>query len=151
MSPDAARIGVITFSDTAERRFDLKTYSRKEDVMHNINYLPYKRGRTNIADAISLAKDSFSPTFGGRNNVNKFIILVTDGHSNVNSEQTLPVAIEARVANIYMVVVGIESQPTLEMKGIASDPDSEYLFTLSRYDQLLTTFPRLANAVCDGA
>ena len=52
--PERVQVGLLTYADTATRRFQLQTFTQKEDVLHAIDSMPYSRGRTNAADALTM-------------------------------------------------------------------------------------------------
>lgn len=90
----------------------------------------------------------FTSFNGDRAGDPNYCIAITDGHSNINSEQTIPAADEARQADITMVAVGIGENGHVdraELNGIANDPDNAYAFLMETEDQLETT----ANAILD--
>ncbi len=56
------RIGVMTFSDDAQRKFALDEYRTRNDAVTAVRAIPYRMGRTNTADAIRFARTNmFSP------------------------------------------------------------------------------------------
>ena len=59
--------------------------------------VPYSRGRTATAAALRMLYERmFTVEFGDRSNVPNYAVVITDGESTVNPEQTLPEAIEVR-------------------------------------------------------
>ena len=36
------RVGIATFSDTTEVQFHLSTYQTREDILHAIEYIPFR-------------------------------------------------------------------------------------------------------------
>lgn len=150
--PGRTRVGLVQFSDNAVDRFFLNTYENKQDVIHGIRMLEYTRGRTNIADAISKMASQFSAIRGDRANVPNIGVLVSDGFATVNRERSLPEAIAARIAGIHIMVAAPEGNVNnLEYQGIASDPDSQNIFTVGSYNNLNTIVTPVVNAMCDDA
>lgn len=67
-------------------------YRDKQEVLNAIGFYP-DRGRTNTQDALSLlGREMFSTSRGARQGVADIAILVTDGYSNVNEQNTVPEA-----------------------------------------------------------
>ena len=54
--PCRTRIGAVRFGDSADVQFDLNDYSTKQDVQHALRRIQYVGGRTNIADALRIAR-----------------------------------------------------------------------------------------------
>ena len=152
VSPNRARIGVITYSDDAIFRFSLNQYSSKKDTLTAIDRIPYTSGKTNTAEALALlSSDMFTVANGDRDGVDNVAIIVSDGESNINREATIPQAIQARANGIHLAVATMEYNPNnLELKGIASDPDEENIFNVRRYSQLGNMVDNIVGITCDG-
>ena len=66
-------------------------------TLQAVERMEYVRGRTNTAEALRLLyTEMFTPFNGDRVDVPNYAIVITDGESNINSENTLPEAIAAR-------------------------------------------------------
>lgn len=124
LGDNGARYGAIYFSDTAVKAFDLNTYKLQEDIIIAIKSIPFMGQRTNIADALAIANGGmFSTGSGGRNDAAKFVVIFTDGKSNVKPELTIPNAISLRENTAKIMVIGIGADAdTLELRGMASEP-----------------------------
>ena len=86
----------------------MNTFTSKEDVLQAIDLLRYLAGKTNTAAALNLLRTQmFTPANGDRLDIPNFAIVVTDGQSNVDRENTLPEAILARAAGIQIIVVSV--------------------------------------------
>ena len=60
----------------------------------------------------------FTSGNGDRSNAPNFIILLTDGESNVRADDTVPRAIDARISGATIITVGIGSDVNmLELRG----------------------------------
>ena len=118
-------MGIVSFSDDASLQIRLDQYKHKEDLMQAIKGLPYLRGRTHTASALRLTREElFSTSNGDRTDVADLAILISDGYSNINPEQTIPEAILAREAGIDIIVASIENDVgNLELRG-NSQPSS---------------------------
>ena len=151
VAQDRTRVGVVVYSDDAEVKFQLNTYPSKQDVLSAIRSQRWIQGRTNTAAALNIMTQTmFTPANGDRYDVPNYAIVVTDGESNVQKEQTLPSAIAARLAGIHLMVVTVSEKPNLELKGIASDPDDNNLLYVNRFDLLPTITDTLVSNMCDG-
>lgn len=149
--PDATRVGLLTFNDDANVQFHLNTYQSREDVLHAIEMVPYERGRTNMADALQKAREEMLTSGNGaRDDAPDMIIMITDGRATVNPDRTLPEAIETKLAGVHIVVAAAEQSDTsLELKGIASDPDAANLFAVDNFQDMPTIAPNVVSATCN--
>ena len=113
--------------------------------------MPFLAGKTNTASALNMARTQmFTVANGDRLNVPNFVIIITDGQSNINPTQTLPEAIEARISGIHIIVVSInQAPPNLEIRGMASAPDSNNILSITDFSQLTTIQQTLIQATCD--
>lgn len=88
---------------------------------------------------------------GGRDTAKHIAIVLTDGNSNINADDTIQKAIDSRASGIHIIVIGIGDQlNSIEMNGIASDPTPETVFFATSYRDLPEIVDELVNAVCDG-
>ncbi|ELU08766.1 hypothetical protein CAPTEDRAFT_228894 [Capitella teleta] len=147
----AARIGVVTYSDVVKVEFHLNDYQTAEDVEQAVGMIPYGAGGTDTAEALRTIRESmFTEARGDREDYPNFIVIVTDGISTVNKEETLPEAIISRMAGIHIIVVSAESDSNnLELKGMASPPVVSNIFTTDRYDELPGLVDGVVAAMCD--
>jgi len=147
---DRTRISLITYSDNAAVRFHLNQFSRKEDIIQVVKSQLWIQGKTNTAEALRLARtDVFQEEKGDRFDVPNYLIVVTDGQSNINAQMTVKEAVQARIEGAHIIVVTVTDKPTLEIKGIASDPDDQNILFVENFSMLPTLSDRLVNAVCD--
>ena len=152
VSEDRVRIGLVTYGDSARVRFHLNSYKFKEDVLQAIESTDFSRGRTATADALNqMRMNMFVQSRGDRPDVPNFAIVVTDGQSNVNPEDTIPEAIQARIEGIHIMAVTVMPEgPNLEIKGIASDPDEYNMFNVQNFNDLSDMVSNLVGGVCNG-
>ena len=95
ISSARTRVGVISYADTAALRFPLNQYSTKQDILHAISLIPFTEGKTNTQDGLRMAKDElFSAGAGDRPDVPNVLVVFTDGVSNVEQLNTVPMAIQ---------------------------------------------------------
>ena len=98
----------------------------------------YRGGKrtTNTQAAIKLMReDVFSTSHGDRNGVANVAIIVTDGFSNVNPEQTIPEATKAKDQGIQLYTVSLMQEYNLaELNAIASDPDNNHVIIVGKDD-----------------
>ena len=97
-----------------------------------------------------MREDVFTIANGDREDVPNYAIVISDGESNVDPEDTLPEAIESRIRGIHIIVVTVTKKPNLEMKGIASDPDDKNILYVENFSMLPDLVEVLIGGMCDG-
>ena len=153
MNFERARIGLVTFGDDATTQFELDSYRTKEEVINAMSFLPNK-GRTNTQAALSRVRTRLLTSGGGaRNGVPDVAILVTDGHSNVNEENTIPEAtrLKDNGAALYVVAIGdeIDLGEINEMAGKRGEPSQGYVYRVLNDDEIDERADELAETLCD--
>jgi hypothetical protein len=79
----------------------------------------------------------------------KVLLLLTDGYSN--GIKPLQPADQLRDLGVSIFSIGVgPSVSQSELKEIASDPDSDYVFTLSSFNQLASFVDRVSSVSCSG-
>lgn len=87
---------------------------------------------------------------GGRSGVVNVGIVITDGQSQ-NFSLTVSEAAKARDEGIEMYAVGVGPKiKFIELQGIASDPDSQYVYTVEDFDSLIQKKDFFAQQHCKG-
>jgi len=86
---------------------------------------------------------------GDRPNVQNYVIVVTDGYSNVDQQNTIPDAMLIKNTGtiIYSLAVGPSPQES-ELDGIASSPSSQYVIPLLTRGDVNATVNILLNNLC---
>lgn len=152
MTYQRAKIGLITFGDSATLQFDLNTYGSKEEVITALSFLPNK-GKTNTQDALSMARNRVLTSSGGaRNGVPDIAVLITDGYSNVNRGNTIPEAqrLKDNGAALYVVAIGneVDMDEINAMAGKGGEPSQNYVYRIPEDYLLLERADDLVNALC---
>jgi len=86
------RVGLVKFSLSVntDGAFNLSSYSSVADVQSAISSLTYGQGRTNTAAALAHVRTTMlTSAAGDRSDVPNAVVVMTDGKSNVNVDQTL--------------------------------------------------------------
>lgn len=145
-----SRISVVTFSDKAELIFPLNAYDKQQDILQAIENIRYTQGRTNIAAALRLVRETvFNQNNGDRTSAPNVLLLISDGSPTVEIDETIPEAIEARQNGIIIQMISVERKIDLKTKAIASKPHDSNIFFVKRYSQLSTIIKPVADSVCD--
>jgi len=126
IGPRESLAGVIQFSTSFRIEFNLLEYTDRTSLLTALNpNLHYIRGYTNTAGALDLLLTSAqNGSMGLRLNHPHIAIVITDGKSNINENETIPNAQRVHASNIFQQVyaVGVGNFDAVELNAIASDP-----------------------------
>ncbi|XP_076459446.1 LOW QUALITY PROTEIN: uncharacterized protein LOC143292771 [Babylonia areolata] len=149
IGPDATQVGVATFSTNARAQFYLNQYHDKRQLQDAISAIDFEYGNTNTAAGLKLVRSGmFSKRRGNRPDVPDYAIVITDGLSNVNAEQTVPEAELAQKQGVHILAIGIGVSDNWELRAIASEPVDRNAILLQEYKDLLGVSDQLLNATC---
>ena len=88
---------------------------------------------------------------GSRSDAHRMAVFISDGHSNINQQNTIPSAIDLRQTGCVVLVCAIGTHIGWdELFGIASDPQAFTVFAVNSYDLLSTIVDPLRTATADG-
>ncbi len=152
MAFDRTRVAVVTFGTSVTIQFDLNAYRDKQEVLNAISFYP-NRGRTNTQAAINrMHYELFSSSRGDRAGVPNVGILVTDGYSNVNEQNTLPEADRAKNKDIGIFAIAIGDEVDMgEINGIAgrgAEPPDSYVYRVRRDGDINSVADQLSERLC---
>ena len=134
-----SRIGVISFSYFAELSIKLDEHDNQHTFNKAVDDIPNMGSTTRIDRALRLAqKELFDERNGARFQVNKILILLTDGSQtqDTDSEDPATIAKEIRDSGIQMLTVGIGPGTNgSELSRIAGGRQNTY--STENFDKLL--------------
>jgi len=149
VGPNQARVGIVTYADLASTNFDLNAYSSSTTIR---NALAFSKagGATNTQEAIRLASDEvFTQARGDRSGVKNVMVVVTDGLSTVQPQNTIPQAMTAKGKGIEMFTVGIGPDVNAnEINGMASEPRQAHTVFVRDASQVATGATQLLDLLC---
>ena len=155
ISEQGVHVGVVTFSDDSNIEFLLDAYYDKNALTAAILGILYKGGNTNTSSGLRRMQNNvFDPTNqglrGDRLDVQNLAIVITDGGSNVNKEDTIPSADRAKADGIKIVAVGItRSVNETELRGISSTGiEGETLFRSDDFNVADDIVQTIVNQTC---
>lgn len=143
------RVGVMTYSDSSTIQFNLNEYSDKASVLNAISFAQVS-GFTNTQDALRVLRTQMFNSAGDRPGVQNVAIVMTDGLSNVQQDNTIPEAQLAQQSGITVMAVGIQDQDGInyvEIEGISSNPSTTNSFFLT--DDNEDAISAMANSILD--
>ena len=147
IGPTQTQVGVITFASDAVTEFELNKYTDKIDVQTAINQITHRGGGTDIGKALDLAKTNCFANARGPP-YPKIAILITDGVS-VAGAVTAADRLKGTGVKIYSIGVG-NNVNIQELNGIASDPDTDYVYRVDNFDSITAIKGALVKEVCEG-
>jgi collagen type VI alpha len=151
VSLNDTRIAAVSYSDSYAPQFFLNRYSTKQDVQLALRRIPFIGNRTNTASALQYMKDQiFTAANGDRADAPNFAFVLTDGNSNINQPNTIPMAVAARNQGINMIAFAVGTDVNLfELRNIASEPYNQTIFNVMSSADLPTLVLPMVKAVCD--
>ena len=142
-------VGLITYSGNAEVKYRFADISNQTDLENALDTLRINGTGRNIGKALDLARtDLFNQSTPGRNvNVRNILVVVTDGPSD--DDLAVP-TYALKDNNVTIFSVGVDRYVRGQLNEMASDPDSEHVFTIDFYDGLGRSMPPLKDAIIRG-
>ncbi|XP_074874897.1 integrin alpha-X-like isoform X1 [Buteo buteo] len=130
------------FSDVVLTHFDFNTFRRSRDPIELLKHVRQRQSSTRTATAIwTVLTDMFSRARGAREDVNKILIVITDGKKyddNLEYSQVIPLADKMGVTR-YAIGVGsafVDPDAVEELRTIASKPSEDHVFRVDNFDAL---------------
>ncbi|CAH1789223.1 unnamed protein product [Owenia fusiformis] len=136
--PETYRVGVITFSDTAEVQFYLTSYTSTENITEAISQIQASPGATNIAAAFTSLGDIFNIANGDSELNPNVAVLMSDGVATVDTELTYTYAQYHKDSNVRVISLGI---------GPAIDVQSLEALASGSLDVILATDANFRNSI----
>ncbi len=123
MGADATRVGVVVYGNQAYVEIKLGEYDSKSDLRDAISEIDYDPNKgTNTSGGILLMREEFHD-HQVTSSVTKIAVIITDGKSTRDADDTVPNAEAARDEGIKIVVIGVtESIDEDELRLMSSEP-----------------------------
>lgn len=128
------RFSLITYSTDVQIVFSLGRYKDLPIMQNAVKYARYRPGNTNTADALRVVEEISVDSLGDRNDAHNIVFVITDGTSNVNEEETIPVAESVKKAGATIIPIAINMGNYTEVEQMASRKRD--IFRISNYDEL---------------
>lgn len=149
MGTNAVNVGYLAFSTITKLISPLT--GNKAQLQTLINGAQQINTETNIGDAI---KDSQAQLDLSNRNVNKVMILITDGEANVGTDNPIQYMLDQATAAkqkgtyIYTVAVGVSASGQTALNNVATGPG--YNYTIANFSLLSSIIQGLTTTVCSG-
>lgn len=146
ISPDDVHAGIVQFAGEGQGRVEIGLSSDAAAVQGAVAAMTQIVGATDIQEGIALAQGELAA--GARSGVPRALIVLTDGAHNQPGDEVAE-AEAARAAGTEIFAIAVGSGPDLGQLGaIASDPDSEHVFSVGDFEALVTILDPLVQVVC---
>lgn len=146
------RIGVLTYASDIDRgnRIHLDYHNNKADLLEKVRNLPYIGKNTNTASALKYMHESMFRDSHVRQGVRRVAILISDGISNIDHDNTIFAARDAKVnGDIVIFTLGITKYASVEeLNSVASDPAAYYYFYSAQFEHLNLLLDQLLTRLC---
>ncbi|XP_041962554.1 collagen alpha-6(VI) chain-like isoform X1 [Alosa sapidissima] len=123
IGPDSVRMGLLQFSTVQKEEFSLDSPQTQTDLVQKVNSMKQLGGRTLTGQALSFTSQYFDTSRGGRLNVPKILIVITDGEAQ--DAVKLP-AQALRDKNIIIYSIGVDSANITQLNEISGITDRVY-------------------------
>ena len=147
---DGTHVAVVTYDTDTHIEFNLVKYFTKNDLRNAVDDIDYRGFLTYTGEALSEVRtDVLTAADGMRTDdgIPKIVLLLTDGYSNGIPPQGP--ANDLRNSGVSIFSIGVGSSVSVsELNGIASDPDKDYVFRLSSFNQLASFVDRVSSVSC---
>lgn len=145
IGPMQFQIGVSNFGSKVHPQFYMNNYHHLPDLLRAINNLSYDGGGTNTHLALEWAgNNAFTKIAGIREQIDKILIVLTDGESS-HKALTTQQASKLHRKGIKVFAIGIGNTYFNELQCIASD--QQYVFTSPNFDNLIDILTDVTDTV----
>ncbi|XP_067901672.1 collagen alpha-1(XII) chain-like isoform X2 [Heterodontus francisci] len=147
IGPRRVQFGLAQYSGDPRTEWNLNQYRDKKSLLDAVAGLPYKGGNTLTGLALShILQHNFKPGAGARPNARKIGVLITDGKSQDGVEVPSDTL---RDIGVELYAVGIKNADEVELKQIATDPDSTHMYNVADFSLLSEIVDDLTTNLCN--
>ena len=147
-----SRVAIITFNNAASLYFNLNEHSNRPSFVNAVRNLPYNGGGTDIAEALTLLRETAQNGLLGISENNRQVAMfMTDGQSN--AEDTRIAAEALHNADIFQVyAIGVSGADITQLNVIANN-NSDLVFFSSTFDSDLLRLieDEVIEDLCEGS
>ena len=149
VSKTDTNVGIITYAGDAAVRYRFEDITNQTELENALDNLTVSGSGRNIRNALYEAQtDFFNRSIPDRNDtVQDILVVITDGGSD--DDITVPTnALKEDGVTIFSV--GIDRYVLAQLYELASDPDSDHVFTIDSYDELGPIMAPLKDEIIKG-
>ncbi|XP_026576616.1 collagen alpha-1(VII) chain-like [Pseudonaja textilis] len=142
---NGVRYAVVQYSDDPRTEFKFSDFLNGTEVIRAVQEIAFKGGNTRTGAGLRYVVDNLFGANQLRPNVPKICILITDGKSQDEVEQT---ALKLKNQGIKVFAVGIKNADRKELDRVASTPTEDYSFYVTDFKILASLLPLVSQKVC---
>ena len=149
VSKNDTNVGVITYAGDAAVRYRFENITNQTELENALDTLTISGSGRNIGKALHVARTNlFNKTIPVRNDtVRDVLVVITDG----GSDDDIAVPAHAlKEDGVTIFSVGIDRYVRGQLNEMATDPDSEHVFTIDIYDALGRAMAPLKDEIIRG-
>ena len=149
VSKNDTNVGVITYAGDAAVRYRFENITNQTELENALDTLTISGSGRNIGKALHEARTNlFNKTSPVRNDtVRDVLVVITDG----GSDDDIAVPAHAlKEDDVTIFSVGIDRYVRGQLNEMATDPDSEHVFTIDIYDALGRAMAPLKDEIIRG-
>eukprot|EP00062_Callorhinchus_milii_P020383 gi/632975970/ref/XP_007904530.1/ PREDICTED: collagen alpha-1(XII) chain isoform X1 [Callorhinchus milii] len=147
ISPQRVQFGLAQYSGDPRTEWNLNAHKDKKSLLAAAAALPYKGGNTLTGLALSyILQNNFREDAGARPFARKIGVLITDGKSQ--DDVSIP-SESLRDLGVELYAVGIKNADVIELRQIATDPDSIHMYNVADFALLTEIVDDLSRNLCD--
>lgn len=150
ISPTGGRAAVTIFDSSAWLKIKFSDHLDYVDFEKAVEMLPYRGGGTSISTALNVALNQmFQQPNGMRNDSQKELILITDGHSDASNYDIL--ANDFQTQNIKVIVLGVGKDIDEDnLRRLVTDDKNLYIATNFEDLKMKSFADKVGEAICHG-
>lgn len=137
-------VGVMQYSTSPQMEFQLNVHYTREDLNNAIDNLQQIGESTLTGTAIVEVSRYFDADRGGRPDVKRRLVVITDGESQ---DQVKTPAQELRKKGVLVYAIGVENANRTQLEEISGSKDR--LFTERNFDGLKDLESKVSLEICD--
>ncbi|XP_032094990.1 collagen alpha-1(VII) chain [Thamnophis elegans] len=142
---NGVRYAVVQYSDDPRTEFKFSDFLNGTEVIRAVQEIAFKGGNTRTGAGLRYVADNLFGANQLRPNIPKICILITDGKSQDEVEQT---ALKLKNQGIKVFAVGIKNADRKELDRVASTPTEDYSFYVTDFKILASLLPLVSQKVC---
>jgi len=146
-------VGALSWSNTVDIDFQLSDYHTRREVQQAVNHIQYVGNMTHTSEALMTLRTRMFNYFRRPRGVKplQVAIVITDGNSDIETDQTAPEAVLLHQAGITVIVVSVGTLTNAtELRAIATRGLPRNIFHVDSYTQLVALAPQISPAFCNG-
>lgn len=151
ISQTHTRVGITTYSRDAVIEYYLNEFNHSSELINISHKIPYRYGGSHVAKGFEVICDeAFTINKGDRPNAPNFIVLVTDGVSNIRKWMTIRQAEECKDMGVKIFGLGVGLTPRKEINAVVSEDAYKHTYLLKNYEELKNISENINQAICEG-